>query len=80
MTEWHVWGPSDAVPTVYEDPTLLQAALSQFASTDIVIVYTYKRIDAGVTIYNGAGGPSLPPMPSPSPVGVSQNITHWKKG
>ena len=80
MVEWHVYGPGDTIPTVYEDPILLQSRLSQFASTDVVLVYTYKRMQAGAIIYNGPGGNALPSMPNPAPVGVSQTVTHWKKG
>ena len=80
MIEWHVYGPGDTLPTVYEDPSVLQLALASYASTDVVMVYTFKRMQAGAVIYNGPGGNPLPPMPNPAPVAVSQNITHWKKG
>ena len=77
--EWHVWGPNDTEPTVYHDPILLQAALAAYATTDIVMVRSYKRLEAGSQWYNGPGGASLPKIPANPPQREVITITHVKK-
>ncbi len=77
--EWHVWGPTDTEPTIYQDAVILQHALSQFTGSDTVLVRTYKRIDMGAQVYNGPGGIPLPSAPTNPPASVSVQITHIRK-
>lgn len=74
--EWHVWGPNDTVPKIYNDSLLLQYRLSQYSESDVVTVYAYITKEAGVTVYNAPGGNKLPSAPGHIPRSQSQQITH----
>ena len=74
--EWHVWGPNDTEPTIFNNSILLQNALSQYSSSDIVIVEVYKVIYSGAQVYNGANKIALPSPPQKVPVSKVVNINH----
>ena len=77
--EWHVWGPTDKEPTIYNDPTVLQLALSQYNPNQIVLVRTYKRLEMGVQVYNGPDSIPLPPAPQKPPQTVITMIKHVRR-
>lgn len=77
--EWHLWGPGDKEPTVYEDPVALQEALSRFNHSDVVMVHTFKRINMGMAVYNGPGGNQLPSRPTNPVNTIKVTILHVKR-
>lgn len=77
--EWHIWGPADSVPTIYTDTVLAQQALAQFTANDVVVMKVYKKVDAGIFLFNTGGGGPLPSMPQHIPPSKKEVITHVSK-
>ena len=79
MLEYHVYGPTDTVPTIVHE-TLIDDYLSKtFTATDHVRVFSMRVIHEMTLLYNGPGGLPLPPKPSNPPVSEAVQITHIKK-